>query len=334
MKTKNYNIPIFIPELACPHQCVFCNQKKISGQQKMPSVDDIQLTIENHLSTIDTSNSKTEIAFFGGNFTGINYSDQVKYLEAVKKYSNYGVKGIRISTRPDYISNEILLNLKYFNVTSIELGAQSFDADVLKSSGRGHSVNSIYRASRLIHDFGFELGLQMMIGLPGDSLEKSIFTANEIIKLRAKTTRIYPTLVIKNTALANLFFSGKYNPLSINESIIWLSQLIPIFEKSNVNILRVGLHPTEGLLNGNDLVAGPFHQSIREMAYSNIWKNILFNSITQKSNSILIEVAPSELNYAIGYKSENRKLLLEIFKNVTIKPKASLTNRNFNAIYY
>jgi histone acetyltransferase (RNA polymerase elongator complex component) len=194
------NIPIFIPELACPFQCIFCNQQKISGQEKLPTENEIRETIITHLATV-LPNTIVEIAFFGGSFTGLPLVEQERLLEIPQEFIKKGaVKGIRLSTRPDYISVEILALLKKMKVTAIELGAQSLVDKVLLKSGRGHNAQQVKFASKMILDAEFELGLQMMLGLPGDSERNAILTAQKIVQFGAHTTRIYPTLVIKDTA--------------------------------------------------------------------------------------------------------------------------------------
>jgi histone acetyltransferase (RNA polymerase elongator complex component) len=215
------------------------------------------------------------------------------------------------------------------NVGTIELGAQSMDDEVLKLSKRGHNSQQIKDASQLIIDNGFKLGLQMMIGLPGDSFERSLNTANEIVKYGADNTRIYPALVIKNTLMHKWYNEGKYIPLTLEEAVEWAGHILQIFEKNNVNVIRVGLHPSEGLLSGDEIIAGPFHQSFRELVLTNIWGGIL-NKIKQphdKTKTIDIFVNKRELNYAIGHKQVNRKRLLKEFKNVFFKADNSIKLR-------
>lgn len=273
-------------------------------------------TIETYLSTIPEK-SEVELAYFGGNFTGIPIHEQEDFLKLVQPYFKKGrISGIRISTRPDYIDKEILDLLKKYNVSSIELGAQSLDDDVLIRSGRGHTFQDIESASKLISEAGFSLGLQMMIGLPGDTKEKSICTARKIIALGAENTRIYPTLVIKETQLEKLYKEGKYIPLNLDEAVSWSKELLIIFELANVKILRLGLHPSEGLLSGTDLIAGPFHPSFRELVLTEIWADKL-RSLTEKSGEkIEITVPPYQFNYAIGYNAKNRAMLERKFKKV------------------
>lgn len=332
MKKKHFNIPVFIPELACPFQCIYCNQRKISGQIKIPEFNEITSTIEKYLNTIQTPGAMIELAFFGGNFTGLEPQVQEDYLGLAKPYIKEGkISGIRLSTRPDYIDEENLQVLKKYHVTTIELGAQSMDDDVLKKSQRGHTVKDTEIASQLILKNGFHLGLQMMIGLPGDSLESAIKTAKRIIELGADNTRIYPALVIKGTEFEDMYAEGIYNPLSLEEAIIWSKELLKIFESGEVDVIKLGLHPSEGLLSGHDLIAGPFHQSFRELVLTEIWGELLESLYHKKGNSIEIMVPPDQFNYAIGYGAKNKKLLLNNFSEVLFTRSENMKGRNFQS---
>jgi len=329
---KHYTIPIFIPELACPFQCVFCNQEKISGHQNIPDESEIRQTITEHLKSFKKKDRTVEIGFFGGSFTGIPIKEQKHYLEIVQPFIDSGeVNGIRLSTRPDYINKEILGILKKLRVTTIELGVQSMDDEVLKKSHRGHTSKQTEQASEMILDNGFELGLQMMIGLPGDTLEKAVFTAKRIIELGASNTRIYPALVIKGTAMHKWYDDGKYIPLSLEEAINRTKQILPLFETAGIKVLRVGLHPSEGLLSGHELVAGPFHQSFKELVLTEIWYDQLKSLLHKDERKNLIVYVPEkEKNYAIGYGAKNKKMLLEKFEKVKFVVQTSLQERDFS----
>lgn len=329
---RHYNIPIFIPELACPNRCIYCNQQNISGQLFLPSKEEIIEKINSHLLSFKRPYI-AEVAFFGGNFTGIEIEKQINYLEIVQPYiQNKDIESIRISTRPDYINKDILDILKQYNVKTIELGAQSLCQDVLDFSERGHSVEDVEKAAKLINDNGFELGLQMMIGLPLDTLEKSIFTANKIIHLGAQSTRIYPTLVIEDTKLAQLYKNGIYKSLSLEDAVDWCSKIYPIFHENNITILRVGLHPSEALINSKDLVAGAFHVSFRELVLTKIWEEKLLAIESNNSKSIIISVCSKSINQAIGYYSQNKNLLKNRFKAVKFKSDNNLKEFEFNYI--
>ncbi|WP_372795493.1 elongator complex protein 3, partial [Lutibacter sp.] len=244
---KHCNIPIFIPELACPHQCVFCDQEKISATFTVPKPNEIIEIIDSYLKTIP-KNREINIAFFGGSFTGIPRAEMIAYLKEAYKYIQSGkVQGIRLSTRPDYISEELLDILVQYGVTAIELGAQSTNDKVLVKSGRGHKFGVIKKAAKLIKERNIELGLQMMLGLPYDTLELSIQTAKDIVSLKADSTRIYPTVVVKGTVLEKMYNNGDYKVLSLNDAIIWSKEVLKIFNKTSIKVLRVGLHPSEEL---------------------------------------------------------------------------------------
>ena len=334
MKQKFYTIPVFIPELACPFQCVFCDQKKISGYDNIPSGNEVIRTIESYLKSFTNKDAVINIGFFGGNFTGIPMHHQEEYLKIAQTYLQKGdVHGIRLSTRPDYISPDKVALLKNYSVTTVELGAQSFDIEVLKKSGRGHKVSDIVDASSFIRNAGIHLGLQMMIGLPGDTLEKSLFTANEIIRNGADNTRVYPTLVIKGTKLEQLYHDGKYEPLSLSEAVEWSKKILSLFIDNNVDVIRVGLHPSEGLLNGHELAAGPFHVSFKELVLTDLWKDRLINQTDANHANLLIQVSPGQLNYAVGYKASNKIMLRSKFKSVKFNTDPSLKDYEFNVIY-
>jgi len=295
----------------------------------VPGDDEIKNTIEEYLSTLPENGADIQLAYFGGNFTGIGLDEQENYLKLVQPYIESGkIAGIRLSTRPDYINNEVLDLLSKYNVSAIELGAQSMNEKVLKLSRRGHTAFDTKNASRLIKDYGFELGLQMMIGLPGDTQEKAKYTAKRIVELGATTTRIYPTLVIKDTHLAKMYEEGEYIPLEFEEAIDWSKELVKIFEHGEVSILKLGLHPSEGLLSGDELVAGPFHRSFRELVMTELWKEILNPLLEKDGKYIDISVAPKQLNSAVGYKASNKKLLEEKFETVKFKVDSKLKDRN------
>lgn len=334
-RVKHYTIPVFIPELACPFQCIFCNQKKITDRLAIPEENEVTEIIERNLSTINTKASNVEVGFFGGNFTGIDASEQEKLLAIASRYLNKGlINGIRVSTRPDYIDEERVALLKTYGVSMIELGAQSMSDGVLRASGRGHKSADTVNSSRIINNAGIGLGLQMMIGLPEDTLEKSLFTAQRIVELGASCTRIYPALVIRDTKMEEMYLDGRYKPLELPEAVSWTKEIYKIFENSGVQIIRTGLHPSEGLLNGSAFLAGPFHISFRELVLSEIWKEIIQEKIIEtfkdriSSDTCLKVYVPSDqINYAVGYKGINKKMLQVIFRNAAITADEKLKGR-------
>lgn len=330
-KKRHFTIPVFIPMEACPFHCIFCDQYRISGKSVKPSAGEVVNIINQHLSTLPGKNAEIEVGFFGGTFTGLPAAEQRAYLQSVIPFIESGrIQGIRLSTRPDFISPEILGLLKEYPVKTIELGAQSMDDEVLKRSGRGHTSADTVRASAMILREGFSLGLQMMIGLPGDSPERSVATAKKIAELGAKETRIYPVIVIRNTPLENLFRKGSFIPLDLEEAINITKNVVRIFDESDVRIIRIGLHPSEGLLNRTDYVAGPFHQSFRELVMTSTWTDRLSILLNEKQGgSITIRVNPADLHPAIGYYGKNRKFLEQHFRSVKFKADLEIKERTF-----
>ena len=316
---KYYNIPIFLPELACPFRCVYCNQFSIAGKSQIPDVETVRETIEMHLASFTETEHFVEVAFFGGNFTGLPTQMQDEYLKVVQPFLESGaVQGIRCSTRPDYIDTERLKVLKCLGMRNIELGAQSTNDKVLLSCGRGHDFNAIVKASQLILDEGFILGLQMMIGLPGSSPEIDMQTARDIVQLGAKETRIYPCLVVKDTVLAKRYLKGEYKPLSIEEAVQRSADIYTYFVENDVKVLRIGLHPSDEL-DGGDCLAGPYHHNFAEMVYAEVWKR-KFEAIQGSGKQLIIKVHPSQRTHAIGYEAANKKALLQRFQQVDFIP--------------
>ena len=316
--TKHYNIPIFLPELACPYRCVYCNQFSITGLNDIVKAEDVKHIIDSHLSSFKEGNRFVEVAFFGGNFTGLPLQMQNDYLDAVQPYLDKGlINGIRCSTRPDYITQQRVREIKHLGMLNIELGAQSTDNDVLKHCKRGHSFEDIVEASQIILSEGITLGLQMMIGLPSSSETTDIQTAQDIVNLGAKETRIYPCIVVKDTELELMLNSGEYKALTIEEAVNRSAKLYSYFTKNDVKVLRIGLH-TSDELDSTAYVAGPYHKNFAEMVFSHIWKEKLTNIKTESKN-IIINVPESQINHAIGWKGENKKLLSERFDNVEFR---------------
>ncbi len=294
------NIPVFVPHEGCPNDCAFCNQRSITGVRKPPSLNEAREIIESYLSGGKTENNT--VAFFGGSFTGIRKELQTGYLSLAKEYVDKGlVSGIRLSTRPDYIDGERLALLKEYGVTNVELGAQSMDDGVLMKANRGHSSEAVRRASKLIKEWGFTLGLQMMTGLPGDTREKSMETAKSFLRLGAEETRIYPTLVMKNTALARLFEEGRYSPQSLEEAVSLGAELYGVFLKAGVKVLRIGLSDSSELKES--CVAGPYHPAIGELVKSRYIRGELEKYI--EKGRLDVTAPKSKISKIIGNKRCN-----------------------------
>jgi len=280
-------IPIFIPHLGCPNDCVFCNQKVITARMSPLGKDDVKDIIERYLPTLSNRGIKiVEVAFYGGSFTGIPIKQQQEYLSVAKWYKDQGlIQKIHLSTRPDYINDEILTNLKQYDTDIIELGVQSFDEEVLRLSNRGHNRESVFRASKMIKDYGFELGLQLMIGLPGDTFEKSIESALETVKINPSIARIYPTIIIQNTELANMHQRGEYAPLTLDEAIKTSKEMYRILKNSGINVIRIGLKSTDIINENGQVIGNTYHPAFRQLVEAEIAKEDLEKQLQEIINS-------------------------------------------------
>lgn len=243
---------------------------------------------------------------------------------------------MRLSTRPDYISEEILDLLSKYEVKTIELGAQSLDEQILKCCNRGHSVEAVAKAAKMIKARGFSLGIQTMIGLPGDSKEKAIITAQKVVELSPDIVRIYPTLVIKNTYLQKMYLDGIYKPLTVEEAVDICAELLDIYEKNNINVIRIGLQPTESISENGEVEAGPFHPAFRQLVKSRLLLNKMIKYINEhsleNSSGIIIECNQKEISNIIGQKKSNISFLKHKFNYEKIIVKTNNNTKYFQIL--
>ena len=323
---KHAIIPIFIPHRGCPNDCVFCNQRKITARTSAPTIDEVRNTIDTWLTTLGKVPT-VEIAFYGGSFTGLELDEQSAYLAIAKDYKDRGIiDKIHLSTRPDYIDREILDNLKAYSVDTIELGVQSFDDEVLRKSNRGHSSASVYEAVALVKEYGFEFGIQLMIGLPGDSLDTCIYSAKEAVKLKPSLTRLYPTIVIDDTELLEMYRRGEYQPLSREEAISRTTAMYKILDDAGITIMRIGLKSTDIIGEGGAINGGTYHPAFRQLVESRIARDKIEPQLDRIANECIgartkvdIFSSPEWFSNAIGNNSENRKYFEEKYPELSIK---------------
>lgn len=319
---KKRIIPIFVPHRGCPHDCIFCNQKKITGVSTEVTSEETRNIIEEYLPTIP-KDASVEIAFFGGSFTAIDENTQNELLSVAKEYVDKGlVSDIRMSTRPDCISVDILNRLKEYKTTIIELGVQSLDAKVLHDSARGHDIESVIKSSHLIKDAGINLGLQMMVGLPSDTEEKCIETAKKFIELDPFCVRIYPTLVVKDTGLETLLNKGEYKPFTLEQCVSIVKKLLVLFYVNNINVIRVGLQATEDIQLGKGIVDGPYHPAFRELVEGEMIKDYLYYLVIRNKTVSCLEIKTNNKNISkvVGNK-KNNKLFFKNELNINMKVK-------------
>lgn len=314
--SKHANISIFVPHVGCPHKCSFCNQNAITGQTDIPHAKDVKAACETALLS-GVNPQETEIAFFGGSFTAIPRKYMLELLEAAKPYLDRGFKGIRLSTRPDCITPEMLDILSSYGVTAIELGAQSMYDEVLSANERGHTSNDVVKASALIKSYGFTLGLQMMVGLYKSTSERDIGTAERIIALSPDEVRIYPVVVLDGTKLGELYKSGEYKVYSIDEAVKICAKLLDMFEEKNIKVIKLGLHSSQDV-EGTKL-SGIYHPAFRELC-EGLRLRSMMESMMDSVKKCTFTVKPRDVSAAIGQKRCN----IEYFKSkgieVSVKP--------------
>lgn len=332
MGKSHYIIPIFVPHEGCPHKCVFCNQNAITGSNEKIDAEFTRNTIEEYLSTIKRKNSIVEISFFGGTFTAINIEKQKEFLAVAKEYKEKGdVDFIHLSTRPDYIDDEILTNLKNYSVDIIELGVQSLNEEVLLKAGRGHSIEDVTKASKLIKEYGFVLGHQIMLGLPGDTFERDIETTKKSILMKPDIYRIYPALVIKNTPMEKMYESGIYRPYDLYEAVEISKRIYCMLSYNNIKVIRIGLQPTEEINEGKEILAGPFHPAFRELVEGSIYNQCILEELNgTKEKNAIIKVNNSDISklYANKKKFFNDIKQQLITTNIEIKQDNTVEKGN------
>ena len=316
---KHANIAVFVPHNGCSNQCSFCNQRTISGASKQPEPSDVAIACEKAMQG-GCEGADVQLAFFGGSFTAIDRGYMISLLEAAQPYIKSGFlsKGIRVSTRPDFIDGEVLSLLKEYGVRAIELGAQSMSDNVLALNKRGHTASDVEKASKLIKSYGFELGLQMMTGLYGSDDEDSIDTAKQFILLAPDTVRIYPTVVLPGTLLAELYLSGEYKVPSLDKSVELCSHLLEMFDEAGINVIRLGLHAQQDVCE--EYLAGGYHPALRELCEGEIYYRKIKSALEDKPHgSYEITVASAEISKAVGQKKKNISRLSDLGYKCKIK---------------
>ncbi len=317
---RKYNLPIFIPHRGCPHDCVFCNQKKITGVDTDITADDVRDMIKEFLSTIQSDNVSVEVAFFGGSFTGLELETQERVLAVATEFFPR-VSGIRLSTRPDYINDEVLDLLVKYNVTTIELGVQSSNDEVLRLNNRGHSFDDVKDASEKIRSRGISLGHQMMLGMYGSDAQKDIQTVKDIIALQPDCVRIYPVVTLRDTKLQRFYENGEYQPYTVDKAAELAKEAVCMFRENRIDVIRVGLHSSEELDRGDSVIAGPYHQAFGELVESLCFRDVIEQEIEEKNlrNCVFEFVCQqNDISKVVGHKRMNKEYFMKKY-NVQLK---------------
>lgn len=309
-KTKPFVIPIFIPHAGCPHRCIFCDQTRTTSRpEDLPTIDQLDETIQQFLGYRQDANQYTEISFYGGNFLGLPTDRLQLFLESATRYvSANQIQGIRFSTRPDTITPQRLHLLTHFPISTVELGVQSMNDTVLKASSRGHSVQDIHDAVGLLKTCSYRLGLQMMVGLPEDTAETAMATGEQMADLAPDFVRIYPALVLAGSRLAHWYQQDRYNPMDLQDAVTLTKKLYLLFVGRRIKVIRMGLQATEGLDTGKDFLAGPFHPAFGELVHSSMWLDVMRQGIEDldlKHQALTVDLHPRLISRVKGNKNKN-----------------------------
>ena len=314
---KQLVIPVFVPHEGCPYRCSFCNQEKITGAEKKSDRKMLRETLRTHFREVDETplTVKRELAFYGGSFTGIPVERQEYLLSSVQPWIISGeIQSLRVSTHALFIDNSRLSMLRQYHVKTLELGIQSTDCEVLKLVGRECPFNVVQSAVNTIRTMKFQLGLQLMPGLPGDSEQKFLKSVMDVIELKPDFVRIYPTLVVKNTALYDMYRKGIYVPWDLERMIEAVKEAMIKFNQAGIKVIRAGLHPDSSLMN--NFVDGPFHPSFRYLVDSRIARERMIDkirSLEQVPSSITFKVPAKKISQFLGHKKENVAVLKNTF---------------------
>jgi histone acetyltransferase (RNA polymerase elongator complex component) len=332
---RPFIIPVFLPNIGCSNRCVFCNQSEITGvNNKIPSSETLRLLIQKFLGYKRETRGTVQVSFYGGNFLGLKKAHIITLLKEAARFVDQGsVDSLRFSTRPDTINRESLDIISGFPVSTIEIGAQSMDDKVLSQSKRGHTAKDTEQAVKLLKKCNYEIGLQMMIGLPGDNEQRALESGRQVAGLFPDFIRIYPTLVLNNSLLEKWYEDGKYLPLQLDQAISLVKKLYLLFYHHNIRVIRMGLQASENLQQGSTVLAGPYHPSFGHLVLSEIFLDLAISTMESKKtfgNSINIQVHPKNVSKIRGLKNKNVFELKNRFhiKTINILPDPSLEEMN------
>jgi histone acetyltransferase (RNA polymerase elongator complex component) len=330
MRRGPFIVPAFIPHAGCPHHCIFCNQKTITGHgNAAPSPDHIHKNISRFLAFKDPRRGLVEVAFYGGNFLGLPVAYRNALLDKAQDFIYKGsVNSLRCSTRPDTVTISNLETLEPYSLTTVELGAQSMDNAVLCLCRRGHSAEDTCKAVALLKSRKIAVGIQIMPGLPGDTTASMLETGSRVASLEPDFVRIYPTVVVRDTALEKWFLSGRYEPLALHQAVETTKALWLLFKKHDIPVIRMGLQPSDSLLTPGNVVAGPFHPAFGHMVYSEVFFDLLVREFERHETlpkNVTLLVFPGDVPKVIGQYKTNIKRLIKRFRLDTIRVMADVS---------
>jgi histone acetyltransferase (RNA polymerase elongator complex component) len=313
---KRFIIPVFIPHEGCRFRCVFCDQHAVTGDHAPPvRPDSIRETVRAYRETIPPGQGEPQLAFFGGSFTALDEDRQEELLAVGRELIDAGlIQSIRVSTRPDAIDETVMDRLIRFGVRTVEIGVQTMEDNVLARSQRGHTVCETVQAVQALKSQNVEWIAQIMPGLPGDTQETMIRTAERVADLLPDGVRIYPALVISGTRMERMYESGQYTPLPLPQAIRIVKRMVEVFEARSIPIIRIGLCPSANLKGR--VVAGPYHPALGSLVYEALLLDEMIAAVGQKTvqnKRIVIYVHPHDISRAVGNRRSSMTRLTQRF---------------------
>jgi len=336
MRSGNkYVLPLFVVDEGCPFRCIYCDQEKVTGQRAAASSLQIRERIDEQLSFFKDRTKEVKLCFFGGSFTGIGSHRMMMYLDIAEEYVKKGlINEIGLSTRPDLINEDILNTLRQYNVTTIELGAQSLVDKVLFASKRGHDFAAVSKAVKIIKKYGFLCGLQFMPGLPEETEDTIRETTEKAVELDPDIARIYPLLVLKGTELERMYIRGEYRPLTLDRAVGYSEYMLRSFVSNDIEVIRIGLQNSREISPGNEVAAGPFSESFGHLVLSRyILKNVL--TILEKYDridNVEIRTGKGMGPAARGHKNENLGIIEKITGTRDIRITETMMGRYYTGV--
>ncbi len=303
--------PVFLPQAGCPFQCIYCNQQVVTFQDhsQCDILGIVEARLKDFSDRIEISGRAGEIAFYGGTFSALSPQLIQSILDAVSVHVERGIfTGIRFSTRPDCLEDEVIDLLSKYPVRTVELGVQSLSDAVLRTSLRGYCARSVYDSVKRVRNAGWDLGIQLMVGLPGDTRETFIESIQRAIEIAPDFFRIYPTLVLEGTALANLYREGSYTPLSLDDAVSLGASAYASAFRAGIPVIRMGLHSDPALEKPGAVLAGPYHAAFGHLVRCRWWRDRIdqeLASFAEAGSTLILRVQPNRISEVIGHGRSN-----------------------------
>jgi histone acetyltransferase (RNA polymerase elongator complex component) len=310
---KRRIVPFFISHRGCPHRCVFCDQQRVAGADgSLPGSGEIREKVAEYRRS--SGRVSIEVAYYGGSFTSLPREEQLGLLIPLQPLIASGeVSSIRVSTRPDSVNGECASLLRAMGVRTVEIGVQSMDDGVLALAGRGHTAADVEAAVASLKGEGMAVGLQLMPGLPGDCADTSLSSLSRALTFAPDFLRIYPTVVLANTALADRYAEGSYLPLTLRQAVSLCKVMLHRALLAGVPVIRMGLQPTAELERPGAVIAGPYHPAFRQMVEAELRYDLLEHLVADRYRDdpdVEVFCSPARVSDVTGQRRVNLERLL------------------------